>query len=237
MMGASLDGLSIREEPDLGFFCVKEPAFPFSRFPGVDVVLGPEMRSTGEVMGMDRSLPVALAKARMGTGVDLPIEGNVFLSVRDSDKALCEEVARTLASMGFRIYTTGGTYEWLRMHSIDTVRLPKIKEGGRPNIIDKIQNGEIQLIINTPTVKGARTDEGRIRAMAVRAAVPMVTNMTGARATVHAIAALRAGAWSVAAIQDYFPHLARQRPDRERKGETRRESDRRGAEVGRALPA
>jgi carbamoyl-phosphate synthase large subunit len=209
MMGASLAELDVHEVPDAGFFAVKEPVFPFNRFPGVDVILGPEMRSTGEVMGAHRSLPVALAKAHMAAGNALPTQGNVFLSVRDSDKSHCAEVARSLASMGFTVYTTQGTHELLQTYSVDTKVLRKISEGARPNILDKIANGEIQLILNTPTRKGANTDEGRIRAMAVRAGVPMITTIAGARAAVQAIAALRAGAWSVAPIQEYFPELAR----------------------------
>lgn len=110
-----------------------------------------------------------------------------------------------LVSMGFTVFTTQGTHELLRSHSVDTVVLRKISEGARPNILDKIANGEIQLIINTPTRKGAHTDEGKIRATAVRAGVPMITTITGAKAAVAAITALRAGAWSVAAVQDYFP--------------------------------
>jgi len=207
MMGASLDELNVNDVIDTGFFAVKEPAFPFSKFPGVDVILGPEMRSTGEVMGIHRAMPVALAKAHMATGLHLPTSGSVFLSVRDSDKRHCVEIARHLVSMGFDVYTTGGTHELLSQHSVDTHALAKISEGARPNILDKLANGEIQLIVNTPTRKGAKTDEGRIRAMAVRTGVPMVTTITGARAAVDAIAALRAGAWSVAALQDYFPDL------------------------------
>jgi carbamoyl-phosphate synthase large subunit len=209
MMGASLDELGVTEVPDAGFFAVKESVFPFRKFPGVDVVLGPEMRSTGEVMGMDRSLPVAVAKAQMAASTKLPTSGNVFISVRDPDKKHVADVARTLASMGFSIYATSGTFSHLKDYSIDVKPLPKISEGARPNVIDRIANGEIHLIINTATRKGAKTDEGRIRATAVRAGVPMITTMTGARAFVQAIAALRAGAWSVAAIQDYFPALAR----------------------------
>ncbi|MHC4774317.1 MAG: carbamoyl-phosphate synthase large subunit [Planctomycetota bacterium] len=203
MMGASLDELEVREIPDAGFFSVKEPVFPFDRFPGVDVILGPEMRSTGEVMGMDKSLPVALAKAQMAAGVRLPTEGSVFLSVRDTDKPQCVEIARSLVSMGFRVYTTQNTRDLLRSYSVDTLLLRKISEGARPNIVDKLASGEIDLIINTPTRKGAHTDEGRIRAMAVGRRVPMITTVTGAKAAVQAIAALRAGAWSVAAVQDY----------------------------------
>ncbi len=209
MMGASIDDLKIAEVVETGFYSVKEPVFPFDRFPGVDVILGPEMRSTGEVMGAHRSLPVALAKAQMAANVKLPVKGNVFLSVRESDKPHVIEIARLLVSMGFTVYTTSGTHALLASHSIDTVLLRKVSEGARPNILDKIANGEIQLILNTPTRKGAQTDEGRIRATAVRNRVPMITTITGAKAAVQAIAALRAGNWSVSAIQDYFPHLAR----------------------------
>ncbi len=205
MMGASLAELGAQEIPDSGFFAAKVSVFPFGRFPGVDVILGPEMRSTGEVMGVDRSLPIALAKAQMAAGVRLPVEGNVFVSVRDSDKPHAVDLARTLVSMGFTVYTTRGTHELMRSYSIDTKVLRKISEGARPNILDKIANHEIQLIINTPTRKGAHTDEGKLRAMAVRSDVPMITTLTGARAAIQAISALRAGAWSVAALQDYFP--------------------------------
>jgi carbamoyl-phosphate synthase large subunit len=209
MMGASLRGLGATEVPDAGFYAVKESVFPFSKFPGVDVVLGPEMRSTGEVMGADRSLPLAFAKACMGAGVQLPTEGAVFLSVRDEDKNAAVEIARSLRSMGFRVLSTGGTHEHLREFGIHVESLPKISEGLRPNILDLIADGEVSLILNTATRKGADTDEGRIRATAVKAGVTMITTIPGARATVHAIAALRAGEWGVAATQDYFPHLAR----------------------------
>ncbi len=207
MMGASLEQLGIDETPDAGFFAVKAPAFPFAKFPGTDVVLGPEMRSTGEVMGVHKSLPVALAKACMSAGMDLPTEGTVFLSVRDADKQFAVEIARRLVAMGFDVLTTQGTQRLFAEHSVDTQMLPKISEGARPNILDKISNGEVQLILNTPTRKGAHTDEGKIRATAVRFGVPMVTTITGAQAAVEAIGALRAGAWSVAAQQDYFPEL------------------------------
>ena len=209
MMGASLTELNVKELPDTGFFSVKESVFPFAKFPGVDVVLGPEMRSTGEVMGMDRSMPVAVAKVQMAAGRRIPLKGNVFLSVRDSDKPHTVDITRNLVAMGFTVYTTSGTAELLKSHGLDTVALPKISEGARPNVLDMIRNGEINLIINTPTRKGAHTDEGKIRATAVRTGVMMCTTITGARAVVQSIAALRAGAWSVAAVQDYFPHLAR----------------------------
>ncbi|MBT5408750.1 MAG: carbamoyl-phosphate synthase large subunit [Phycisphaerae bacterium] len=204
MMGASLDELGTEEIPHTGFYAVKEPAFPFEKFPGVDVVLGPEMRSTGEVMGMDRSLPIALAKAKMAVSRALPTSGQVFLSIRESDKVHAVEVARSLVSMGFTVHTTQGTRDLLAQHSVDTTIIRKISEGSRPNILDKIRNGEIDLIINTPTRTGAQTDEGQIRAMAVGARIPMLTTMTGARAAVQAIEALRGGDWKVSALQDYF---------------------------------
>jgi len=210
MMGASLKSLNARELPDTGFYSVKESVFPFAKFPGVDVVLGPEMRSTGEVMGMDPSLPIAVAKVQLAASRRIPLTGNVFLSVRDADKKHAPEITRSLLAIGFTVYTTAGTHELLRSRGIETIALRKISEGARPNIIDLIKNGEIHLIINTPTRKGAHTDEGKIRATAVRASVPMVTTITGARAFVAAIAALQKGAWGVAAIQDFFPHLTRE---------------------------
>jgi carbamoyl-phosphate synthase large subunit len=209
MMGASLKQLGVAEAPGRGFYAVKEAVLPFAKFPGVDVILGPEMRSTGEVMGMDHSRPIALAKSQMAAGTNLPTSGTIFLSVRDTDKKHIVNAARSLVKMGFTVLTTGGTNEYLRTQGVATEPVRKISEGGRPNIADKISNDEIDLIINTPTRKGAKTDEGHIRAMAVRAGVPMITTVAAAKAAVEAIEALRAGAWGVAATQDYFPHLAR----------------------------
>ena len=208
MMGASLNELEVDEQLDHEFTAVKEPVFPFEKFPGVDVVLGPEMRSTGEVMGLDRSAAMALAKSKMAAGLPLPTSGRVFLSVRDSDKSICIEVARSLVSMGFTVCTTVGTREMLLSHSVETELIRKISEGVRPNILDLLANGEIDLIINTPTRTGADTDEGRLRAMAVLNRVPMITTGTGALAAVSAISALRAGNWTVSALQDAFPEMA-----------------------------
>ncbi len=209
MMGASLESLGVAEVHDTGFYAVKESVFPFAKFPGVDVVLGPEMRSTGEVMGTDRSLPVAFAKAQMAAGVHLPTAGNVYLSVRESDRTASVEVARSLASMGFSILCSEGTAQALAAHSVACRTVPKIATGQRPNVLDLIANGEVQLIVNTPTRKGGATDEGRIRAQAVRSNVPIITTVAGARAAVQAIQALRAGRWQVVALQDCFPALAR----------------------------
>ena len=209
MMGASLDGLGVTELRDAGFFSVKESVFPFAKFPGVDVILGPEMRSTGEVMGADRSLAVAFAKAQMAAGVMLPTCGKVFLSVREADKRAAIDIARSLIAAGFSLVCSRGTHEHLMKQGIPAQLIAKIAEGQRPNVVDLVRSGEIALIINTPTRKGAHTDEGRIRASAVRSGTPIMTTIAGARAAVQAINALRAGTWDVSAIQDYFPHLAR----------------------------
>jgi carbamoyl-phosphate synthase large subunit len=182
---------------------VKESVFPFSKFPGVDVILGPEMRSTGEVMGIDASFPIAFAKSQMAAGTMLPTKGKAFVSVRDSDKAGVIGVAKGLVAMGFEVVTTGGTHRHLTENGVKTTRINKISEG-RPNCIDLIKNREIHLIINTPTRKGLKTDEGMLRSTAVRFNVPMITTITGARAGVLAIAALRNDDWKVQALQDYF---------------------------------
>ncbi len=210
MMGASLEELGVTELPDAGFYSVKQSVFPFGKFPGVDVILGPEMRSTGEVMGADPSLPLAVAKAGMSAGLDLPLEGTVFLSVRDEDKPHAAEIARDLKAMGFKFLSTGGTHATLERFSVDAELLPKISEGARPNILDHLADGEVDLIVNTATRKGGDTDEGRIRGEAVRQGVPMITTIPGSKAAVQAIAALKAGAWGVAATQDYFPSLSRE---------------------------
>ncbi|MBX3356535.1 MAG: carbamoyl-phosphate synthase large subunit [Phycisphaeraceae bacterium] len=211
MMGATLDELGVKEVTGTGFFAVKESVFPFTKFPGVDVILGPEMRSTGEVMGADRSLPVAFAKAQAATGVFLPTSGNVFLSVRSEDKAQVVDVARSLLSMGFKVFATSGTHAELENFGVETTVIAKISEGTRPNVLDKVRSGEINLILNTPTRKGGNTDEGIIRASAVRSGIPIVTTIAGMRAAVQAISALRQGRWDVSAVQDYFPALARPR--------------------------
>jgi carbamoyl-phosphate synthase large subunit len=136
--------------------------------------------------------------------------------VRDGDRAAIVEIARKLREMEFTIYTSRGTGAYLAERGVETKTLHKLSEGARPTVLDVIANGEINLIINTPTKKGAKTDEGKIRANAVRAGIPMITTVSAARATVDAIAALRAGAWTVTAIQDYFPHLARPKAEPKR---------------------
>ena len=205
MMGKTLAEMGVKEVTTQGFYSVKESVFPFSKFPGVDVVLGPEMRSTGEVMGIDKSFPIAFAKSQMAGGTHLPLKGNAFVSVKERDRAAIVPLVKDLLKMGFTVCASSGTGAFLKSMNLDVRVLPKIAESVRPNILDLMQNGEVQLIINTPTKTGWQTDEGRIRAAAVRLGVPMITTTTGAWATVRAIEALRAGDWTVAAIQDYFP--------------------------------
>ncbi|QDU32745.1 Carbamoyl-phosphate synthase large chain [Poriferisphaera corsica] len=210
MAGKQLEELGITEEVIPTHTSIKESVFPFSKFPGVDVILGPEMRSTGECMGADYDYPTAFAKSQSSAGVTLPTEGKIFLSVRDSDKPGIVEIARDLVDMGFEVLTTGGTHEFLKEQGVETTRLRKISEG-RPNAVDLIKNEEIALILNTPTRKGAGSDEGHLRATAVRFRTGMITTLTAAKAAVAAIKALRNEDWQVNALQDYFPEVARER--------------------------
>ncbi len=212
MMKQTLDSQHAREIPDAGYFAVKAPVFPFQKFPGVDFVLGPEMRSTGEVMGVDVSLPNAYLKAMLGAGTRFPTEGGVFVSVRESDRQDMIPVVRSLMAMGFKVFTTKGTGELLARHGLRPKILKKIQEGARPNVIDLMQNNEIQLVINTPTRTGWQTDEGRIRSTAVRLGIPMVTTATAALQAVNAIEALKAGFWDVTALQDLSGHASAQEP-------------------------
>ncbi len=203
MAGKQLVELGLTREMVPVHTSVKESVFPFSKFPGVDVILGPEMRSTGEVMGIDPGFPLAFAKSQMAAGTMLPTEGKVFISVRGNDKIHIVDTARQLQELGFTLVATEGTHDYLQKQGISTQRINKISEG-RPNAVDMIKNRELALIINTPTRKGINSDEGRLRSTAVRFNVPMITTTTGAAAAVQAIIALRAGPWGVKALQDYF---------------------------------
>jgi carbamoyl-phosphate synthase large subunit len=182
---------------------VKAPVFPFNRFPNVEPILGPEMKSTGEVMGMDRDMAYAFAKSQLGAGTMLPKEGTVFISVRDKDKEEVVPLAKDLAEMGFRIISTSGTCAWLKQEGLKVERVNKVMEG-QPHIIDAIINGDIDLIINT--TKGAQSvaDAFSIRRMAISYRVPYYTLLTAARAGVQAIRAMRSRDIEVAPLQDYF---------------------------------
>ncbi|MBC8105902.1 MAG: carbamoyl-phosphate synthase large subunit, partial [Anaerolineae bacterium] len=202
MAGKSLDELGVHEQPDPKHVSVKEVVFPFSKFPGVDIILGPEMRSTGEVMGIDYDFASAFAKSQIAAGASLPTKGSVYISVNANDKKDVVEIARQYESCGLKIIATGGTHDVLIKAGIKSERINKLAEG-RPNIRDAIKNGQIQMIINTPTKKGPATDEGKIRSMAVSNKVTILTTLTAARAAGLAIANLQKHGWSVRPLQDY----------------------------------
>jgi carbamoyl-phosphate synthase large subunit len=185
---------------------VKESVFPFARFPGVDVILGPEMRSTGEVMGLDPSFPMAFAKAQLGAGVRLPVSGKVFISVKERDKPTIVPLARRLAELGFAIVATWGTADFLRGEGLDVQRINKVFQGP-PHVVDAMINGEIALMINT--TDGAQTvyDSFSLRRAALTNIIPYYTTVSGARAAVEAIAALQKGKLEVLPLQTYLHGL------------------------------
>jgi len=201
MAGRTLDEQGIGPEVEPSFVSVKESVFPFAKFPGVDIVLGPEMRSTGEVMGIDKDFAAAFAKAQLGASSRLPDSGTVFISVAARDRGAVLPIAARLASMGYDLMGTAGTVAALTEHGIAVAPVRKIAEG-RPNLLDHLANGRIALIVNTPSGKGARTDEGRIRAAAVSHGVPCITTIAGAKAAVAALERLRQGPLDVYALQD-----------------------------------
>src|SRR3989441_8984263 len=182
------------------YFYVKSPVFPWSKFPGVDTVLGPEMRSTGEVMGIADNFGEAFAKAKTAAGQKLPTQGTVFISVTDHDKPHAAEVARRFVDMGFKLVATAGTADELQAAQMTVERVYKVKEG-RPNVVDLIKGERIQLIINTPTGLEPWFDEKAIRRAAVTGHIPTITTLSAARAAAEGIAALQRGEGRVQALQ------------------------------------
>jgi carbamoyl-phosphate synthase large subunit len=182
---------------------VKEAVFPFARFPGVDVMLGPEMRSTGEVMGLDRDFARAFLKAQLGAGVTLPQSGTVFISVKDDDKRTMAPVARAIAGLGFRILATGGTARYLAEQGLTVETIKKVREG-RPHIVDAMKSGEVQLVFNTTEDAKAIADSFELRRTALTNSIPYSTTVAGARAAVKAIEALNSDDLAVAPLQSYF---------------------------------
>ena len=203
MAGKTLDELGIHEEVVPTHFSVKESVFPFNKFPGVDIILGPEMRSTGEVMGIADSFPMAFAKSQIAASSPLPRTGTVFISVNDRDKADIIPVARDLAVLGYRLLSTRGTGKALREAGVEVLEICKLQEG-RPNLIDYMKNGEVDLVINTPSGRGAYTDEGKIRSAAVMSRVTCITTLAAAQAAVEACKALAAGELTVKSLQEWF---------------------------------
>ena len=202
MGGRTLASFNLKR-PKLNHIAVKEAVFPFARFPGVDPVLGPEMRSTGEVMGIDRDYAIAFAKSQLGGGSKLPLSGTVFVSVKDSDKEKVVAPIRELAEMGFRIIATRGTKRHLDGYGIPTERVNKVLEG-RPHIVDAITNGEVDIVFNTTEGAKALADSFSIRRSALLYHIPYYTTLAGALAVTQAIRALRAGGLHVAPLQSYF---------------------------------
>ncbi len=208
MAGETLDGAfdHYGDKPDaakLGHIAVKEAVFPFARFPGVDTLLGPEMKSTGEVMGLDRDFALAFAKAQLGAGVDLPRSGTLFVSVRDEDKAGVLPAVRRLAEIGFAILATGGTARFLRENGVAAQKINKVLEG-RPHIEDAIRNRQVQIVFNTTDGQKAVSDSKSLRRATLMQKVPYYTTMAGAAAVAEAIAALKAGSLEVRPLQAYF---------------------------------
>ena len=193
-------GLKHGELPHVG---VKEAVFPFARFPGVDTVLGPEMRSTGEVIGLDRSFEVAFAKSQLGSGTKVPTEGAVFVSVRDADKPRILETMKMLAGLGFKVVATGGTQRYLESHGVAAEKINKVSEG-RPHVVDSIKNGGIQLVFNTTEGAQALADSRSLRRSALLHKVPYYTTLAGAVAASQGIKAYKGGDLEVRALQDYF---------------------------------
>ncbi len=201
MAGERLADMCPLRLPDPEFVSVKKPVLPFGRFPGEDALLGPEMKSTGEVMGRDKDFGRALAKAHLGSGEPLPREGAVFLSVRDDDKRAITFMAMKLVEMGYGLVATRGTARFLGRNGVKCREVFKVHEG-RPHVVDLIENGEIQLVLNTPLGRASEYDEKAIRERAVQMGVPVITTVAGALAAVSGMEALRRGALGVSALQE-----------------------------------
>ena len=206
MAGMSLEELGFTREIVPPYFSVKTPVFPFNRFPGVDILLSPEMRSTGEVMGIDMDLGIAFEKSYLAAGLKLPKSGRVFISVKNTDKRSIVADARELATLGYTLIATDGTWRTLKTAGIEVERVNKVHEG-RPHVVDLIKNREIDLVLNTPYGKQQRVDDSEIRAAAVTAGVPCITTRAGISAVVHALIAMHRGEFEVKSVQEHHRAL------------------------------
>jgi carbamoyl-phosphate synthase large subunit len=202
MTGMKLKDLGFTEEIIPRHYSVKEAVFPFAKFRGTDILLGPEMKSTGEVMGIDDDFGLAYAKSQMAAQPALPLKGNVFISVRDTDKAEAVELARGLIEVGFTIYSTSGTATALEQAKLPVQRLFKLNEG-RPNVLDLLKNGNVDMIINTPSGPVARQDEVRIRTTALYQRVPVLTTLAAAEASLLAVRSMKSKSLGVKSLQEY----------------------------------
>jgi len=204
MAGKTLEELGFTQEIQPEHFSVKAPVFPFARFRGVDPLLGPEMRSTGEVMGIDADFGMAYAKALIGSGFNLPSKGNVFISVKNKDKRAIIFIAKQLFDMGFKILATHGTAKVLARQRIDTTLVYSLGKG-RPTVFDYMKNNEIDLIINTPTGRESKSDEDLIRKTAIIQNILCITTVSGAAAAVNGINAIRGREGvAVQSLQEYY---------------------------------
>jgi carbamoyl-phosphate synthase large subunit len=203
MLGEKLASMGLPSDPCGDHISVKEAVMPFDRFAGADALLGPEMRSTGEVMGVAADFPAAFAKAQAAAGARLPASGTVFLSVTDSDKAAVVGIAAQLHDLGFRIVATRGTATAIARMGIPVERLNKVGDGS-PHVVDRIEGGDVDLVINTPTGTEARSDGYEIRRSSVARGIPCITTISGGMAATRAIAAARSGGggWGVVSLQE-----------------------------------
>ena len=204
MAGEKLKDLGFTKEVKVPFVAVKESVFPFVRFRGATIMLSPEMRSTGEVMGLGPDLLTAFAKSQDAAQPSLPKSGNAFLSVKDHDKPMALEIAKRLVALGFKLFSTSGTAKLLSENGIPVTRTYKLNEGARPNVIDMIKNDEMDLIINTPSGMTPRLDENKIRQEALLKKVCTMTTMMAANVAVKGIEAMREKEMSVQSLQDYM---------------------------------
>ena len=204
MVGEKLPDLGLTERIVPAHYNVKEAVFPWPRFPGIDIVLGPEMKSTGEVMGIDEDLGMAYAKSQISAFNPLPMEGNVFISVSDRDKEEAITIASQFVEAGFTLFATGGTHRALEEAGVTAQRLYKLAERKRPNVLDMMKNGEIQFVVNTPSSHESREDEVIIRSTAVANKVSLCTNLSAADASVKAIRSLQQREFKVKPLQEYY---------------------------------
>jgi carbamoyl-phosphate synthase large subunit len=202
MSGKTLSDLGYTEEVVPQHISVKEAVLPFSKFPGTDIILGPEMRSTGEVMGIDTDFGKSFAKAELAASQQLPLKGTVFVSMNDRDKQAAVPVVQDLLSLGLHVVATEGTRRVLKENGVDVELVLKVHEG-RPNVMDSIKNQKIQLVVNTPLGETALEDDRAIRRTALAYKIPVVTTIAGAKATAAAIRSLQAQPLDVKALQDY----------------------------------
>ncbi len=202
MVGKTLEDLNFTKEPTIPYYSVKEAVLPFNKFPGARIALGPEMRSTGECMGIDMDFGIAFAKSQAGAGSPLPLEGGVFISINDQDKPAFLEVAQQLAEMKYKLYATRGTAEFLKKNGISSTLVKKVNEG-RPNVVDHMINDSIHMVINTFTGEQSKTDEGAIRSSAIGRGIPLITTIAAAKAVAQGIAALKHGTPTILPIQEY----------------------------------